>query len=351
MELNVTLNKSFETFSLDMAFTVQGERIGVFGPSGCGKSTLVSLLAGLQQPDSGSISLDGEVLYDSHKGINVPPEQRRIGIVFQRPYLFPHMSVKANLLYGFKRCAAAHRTVDFDSLVEVLKISHLLSRNVHNLSGGEKQRVGIGRTVLSNPRLLLMDEPLSALDDNLKFQIIDYLKAASAAFRIPYLFISHSLLEMRIMTDQVLAIGAGRITAQTTAEELARSQMGQSPVGYINLLRLDKPRKINGISAYAWGGTELLISTAGDRPEALFELSSKDIILLKQHPDAISARNLLECIIADTFLSDNKVGVELACGDGKLVAEVVPEAARELAIQRGCRLFAAIKASAFRRLE
>jgi molybdate transport system ATP-binding protein len=350
MELHIALQKDFGAFSLDVAFTVQGERIGVFGPSGSGKSTLVSLLAGLQQPDSGIIRLDGELLYDSHGATNVPPEQRRIGMVFQHPCLFPHMSVKANLLYGYKRSAPANRRIDFDSLVAVLQIGHLLSRGVHNLSGGEKQRVAIGRTVLSSPRLLLMDEPLSALDDTLKFQIIDYLKAASEAFRIPYLFISHSLLEMRIMADRVLAVSAGRIGAQTTAEDLARSRMGQSPVGYINLLRLDHPRRVDGMSAYAWGGTELLISAGGDRPEALFELSSKDIILIKQHPNAISARNLLDCTVSGTFRSDNKVGVELACGDGRLVAEVVQEAARELGIEKGIRLFAAIKASAFRRL-
>ncbi|GFE61653.1 molybdenum ABC transporter ATP-binding protein [Geobacter sp. AOG2] len=350
MELHVSLQKNFGAFSLDVDFTVQGERIGVFGPSGSGKSTLVSLLAGLQRPDAGTIRLDGELLYDSQGTVDVPPDQRRIGIVFQRPYLFPHMSVKANLLYGYKRSAPANRRIDFDALVEVLQISHLLSRGVHNLSGGEKQRVAIGRTVLSNPRLLLMDEPLSALDDALRFQIIDYLKATSEAFHIPYLFITHSLLEMRIMSDMVLAVDTGRIEAQTTAEELARSRMGQSPAGYINLLRLGNPRRVDGMSAYTWGGTELLISTASDRPDALFELSSKDIILIKQHPDAISARNLLDCTVADTFQSGNKVGVELASGDDRLVAEIVHEAARELGVKKGNRLFAAIKASAFRRL-
>ena len=350
MELHVALQKNFGAFSLDVAFTVQGERIGVFGPSGSGKSTLASLLAGLQQPDNGIIQLDGELLYDSHGTTNIPPEQRRIGIVFQHPYLFPHMSVKGNLLYGYKRSAPANRRIDFDSLVAVLQIGHLLSRGVHNLSGGEKQRVGIGRTLLSSPRLLLMDEPLSALDDTLKFQIIDYLMAAGEAFRIPYLFISHSLLEMRIMADCVLAVSAGRIEAQTTTEDLARSRMGMSPVGYINLLRLAHPRRVDGMSAYAWGGTELLISAACDHPESLFELSSKDIILIKQHPGAISARNLLDCTVSGTFRSRNKVGVELACGDGRLVAEVVQEAACELGIEKGSRLFAAIKASAFRRL-
>ena len=350
MKLSMRIQKSFGAFKIATDISMDGDHIGIFGASGSGKSTLVGMLAGLLKPDNGEIVLDDDCLFSSAKGIDQPPGKRRIAMVFQQHELFPHLNVKNNLLYGFKRCAPEHRRIDFGPLVEVLQLGHLLERGVNNLSGGEKQRVAIGRAALSSPRLLLMDEPLSALDDTLKFQIIDYLKAAGEAFRIPYIFISHSLLEMRIMADRVLAVSAGRIESQTTAEDLARSRMGPSPVGYINLLRLAHPRGMEGMSAYAWGGTELFISAESNRPEALFELSSKDIILIKQHPDAISARNLLDCTVSGTFRSGNKVGVELACGDGRLVAEVVPEAARELGIEKGSRLFAAIKASAFRLL-
>ena len=140
------------------------------------------------------------------KRINLRSEQRRIAMVFQQHCLFPHLNVRNNLLYGFKRCPAEYRTIDFDTLVGVLKLEELLDRGVTNLSGGEKQRVALGRAILANPRLLLMDEPLSALDDTLRFQIIPYLKSVSEQFGIPYLFISHSLLEMRLMTDTVLVV-------------------------------------------------------------------------------------------------------------------------------------------------
>lgn len=348
MELHVAVKKRFKAFELDVEFTVTNDRVGVFGASGSGKSTLVSLIAGLDSPDSGVIRLDGETLHDGRG--SMPPEQRRIGIIFQQSHLFPHLNVRHNLQYGYKRCAAENRRIDFDSLVEVMELGNLLERGVNRLSGGEKQRVAIGRALLSSPRLLLMDEPLSALDDTLRFQIISYLKTACATFGIPYLFISHSLLEMRLMTDQVLDVSFGRVQGYTSVEALARSRMGHSPVGYINVLALGAPRRINGICAYAWGGTELFISGGCDQPRSLFELSSKDIILIGLHPGAISARNLLECTVMGTFQAGGKVGVELACGSERLIAEIVPEAARELEVTVGSRLFAAIKASAFRRL-
>ncbi len=346
----MTTKKSFGAFTLSADVNVSGDRVGIFGVSGSGKSTLVGMLAGLLEPDSGEIVLDGDCLFSSDKGIDLRPEQRRIAIVFQQHCLFPHLSVKSNLLYGYNRCPAEHRNIDFTTLVAVLKLEDLLGRGVTNLSGGEKQRVALGRAILANPRLLLMDEPLSALDDTLRFQIIPYLKSVSEQFGIPYLFISHSLIEMRLMVEQVLVVADGRIQDQTTPDLLARSRMGQSHAGFINLLKLRKQRRENGLFAYQWGSAELLISAGDEQTEGLFELSSKEIMLFKRHPEAISARNLLCCNVVGTFETGNKVGVELAFGDQLLVAEVVRQAAEELGICAGCELYAAIKASAFRRL-
>lgn len=311
----------------------------------------MNLLAGLARPDAGEIVLDGETLFSSAQGIDLPPEKRRIAMVFQQHCLFPHLNVQNNLLYGEKRCPARQRRVDFATLVAVLKLDALLARGVEHLSGGEKQRVALGRALMASPRLLLMDEPLSALDDALRFQIIPYLKCASQQFGIPYLFISHSLVEMRLMTDTVLVLEKGGQVEQTSSEQLARSRMGHSPVGYINLLELGEMRERDGLCAYRWQGGELLLSSGNrDTARGLFELSSKDIILFKRHPEAISARNLLECQVAGLFKSGAKVGVELRCGEGTLVSEVVPEAVRDLGIARGSLIHAACKASAFRRL-
>jgi molybdate transport system ATP-binding protein len=350
MDLKVDIKIDFGPFSLEMDFTFHGERVGIFGPSGSGKSSLVGLVSGLFKPEKGEIILDGKSLFDSEQGIDMPSEHRRIGMVFQRPHLFPHLSVKGNLLYGFKRCSPEDRRITLDGVVEVLQISHLLERGIKNLSGGEKQRVAIGRAVLSNPRLLIMDEPLSALDDRLKFQIIPFLRGVCETFNIPYIFISHSLLEMRVMADQVLVMAEGRVIEQTTSENLARGRMGENDTGYINLIRVMKPRRLDGLCAYKWGEQELLISSGNEQEEGLFELSSREIILFKRHPEAISARNLLKCRVIDIFETGRRMGVEMICGGERLIAEVVKEAANELSIKKGGEIYAAIKASAFRRL-
>ncbi len=351
MQLSLTAQKRFVAFNISANFAVSGERIGIFGASGSGKSSLVSMVVGLLKPDSGEIILDGEYLFSSSKGINLRPEQRRIAMVFQQHCLFPHLNVKRNLLYGYTRCPVQYRTVDFATLVCVLKLDGLLSRNITHLSGGEKQRVALGRAIMANPRLLLMDEPLSALDDSLRFQIIPYLKSVSEQFGIPYLFISHSIVEMRLMTDTVLFFENGTLIEQTSSEQLARNRMGDTPVGYINLLELTGMTKRDGMCAYHWKDNELLLSSGNqDSINGLFELSSKDIILFKKHPEAISARNLLKCTVVGLFDSGSKLGVELQIGDGKLISEIVAAAARELEIVPGSVIYAAIKASAFRRL-
>jgi molybdate transport system ATP-binding protein len=350
MKLHIDIEKKLGTFSLLVKADVSGERTGVFGESGSGKSTLMHLVSGLMQPDRGEIILDDQCLFSSLKNINISAEQRRIAIVFQHAMLFPHLSVRGNLFYGFKRCRTENRLIKPETLIERLKLQPLLQRGVKYLSGGEKQRVALGRAVLANPRLLLMDEPLSALDDALRFHIIPYLRSVSEEFRIPYLFISHSLTEMQLMTDQILEIKNGRCIVETTPEQLARNRMAQSPNGYINLLHLSNPKQESGLYTYKWGSNTLFVSAGAHAEQSLFELSSREIILFKRHPEAISARNLLDCTVAEMFDSDGRVGVVLSANGEKLVAEIVRQAADELNITIGSTLFAAIKASSFRRL-
>jgi len=350
VNLRIDVEKKQGSFLLQVKAEVSGERIGMFGQSGSGKSTLVHLISGLLQPERGEIYLNDECLFSSANKINISPERRRIAIVFQQAMLFPHLSVKANLLYGYRRCSTENRRIKPETLIAILKLQPLLQRGVANLSGGEKQRVALGRAILANPRLLLMDEPLSALDDTLRFQIIPYLKSVSEEFGIPYLFISHSILEMQLMADRILVIRNGQMAETTTPDQLARNSMAQSPKGYLNLLHLDSPLQDNGLYAYPWGHTTLLISDGEPTKQSLFELSSREIILFKKHPEAISARNLLECKVSEMFDSDARVGLVLSVDGEKLVAEIVRAAAEELKISVGSTLFAAIKASSFRKL-
>lgn len=350
MKLQIDIEKKQGDFSLKVKTGLSGKRVGIFGASGSGKSTLIHLISGLTKPDAGRIELDGDCLFDSQKGIDLSPEKRRIAIVFQQATLFPHLGVKSNLLYGYKRCKPAERRISPDAVIKALNLEHLVGRGVGKLSGGEKQRVALGRAVLANPRLLVMDEPLSALDDSLRYQIIPYLRSVSEEFGIPCLFISHSLTEMRLMTEQVMVIRDGRLAGISTPNELARANMALSPHGYLNLLRLSNPSVREGLYHYPWGSGSLIISGGRNGGEALFELSSRDIILFKKHPEAISARNLLECEVTELFDADGRKGVVLDAGGQTLVAEIVHAAAEELGITTGTTVFAAIKASAFRRL-
>ena len=350
MKLHIEAEKKLGSFSLQVNADISGERIGIFGQSGSGKSTLVHLVSGMLQPDSGEIFLDGYCLFSSSQGINLSPEKRRIALVFQHAMLFPHLSVKTNLLYGYKRCNSENKLIKPESLIDLLKLQPLLERRVQHLSGGEKQRVALGRAVLANPRLLVMDEPLAALDDALRFQIIPYLVSVGEEFRLPYLFISHSLTEMRLMTEKVLVVHKGRVAEETTPEQLARQRMAHSQNGYLNFLRFTDPLHQNGLFAYQWGHNTLFISDGAENSESLFELSSREIILFKKHPEAISARNLLDCTVTEMFNSDGRVGIVLSTKGEILVAEIVRAAAEELNIKTGSTLFAAIKASSFRRL-
>lgn len=184
---------------------------GIFGPSGCGKSTLLALIAGLLTPTRGRITLDGDALVDTARGILLPPQARHIGIVFQDARLFPHLSVRDNLLYGFQRRAPSARHFSLDDIARLLEIDALLARRPHQLSGGERQRVALGRAVLYSPRLLLLDEPLSSLDGRLKEQILPFLARIRDVIRLPMCYVSHDMNEIRTLTDQVLHLRDGRL--------------------------------------------------------------------------------------------------------------------------------------------
>ncbi len=220
MNLEVSVEKKLGSFEFSATFQAESRCCGIFGPSGSGKSTLMHLLAGLLTPDDGKIRLNGDILFDSSHRTDIPPEKRRIGVVFQHSHLFPHMTVKQNLLYGYQRIQGNERKISPKAVIDKLQIGHLLKRNVKRLSGGERQRVALGRTLLASPRLILMDEPLTGLDRSLKFQIMPYLKEVLSEFKVPLMFISHSVREMQLMTDEVLVFDRGKFQNRLSADML-----------------------------------------------------------------------------------------------------------------------------------
>lgn len=350
MNFDIDLKKNNGTFHLSATFTLEENRLGIFGPSGSGKSTLINLLCGLLTGDSGHIRLNDQWLYQHDKGINIPSNKRRIAVVFQHAHLFPHLRVESNLLYGYKRLAPQQRKLAPEDVIEVLELAALLKQRVAGLSGGERQRIALGRALLASPQLLILDEPLSALDHNLKEQIIPFLRRSLRRFAIPYVYISHSLSEMRRLTDQVIVIGNGQITEITTAETMALKRITSGQRGYINHLNLNSPREVGDLLAYRWGNGELMLCANVHHHQGLFELSSKDIMLFKNNPGALSARNLLRMQITRMTDMGNSVAVTLGQGQQTLISQVMREAAAELALHPGQQVFAGIKASVFRPL-
>jgi molybdate transport system ATP-binding protein len=198
-------------FQLLAKAELNGGVTGVCGPSGSGKSTLLALLAGLLRPSTGSLNFSGEDLIDTQRGIFVPAWKRHFGLVFQSGMLFPHLSVRDNLLYGFNRLNASERRLDLKTVTALLEIEPLLARRPDQLSGGERQRVALGRALLYSPRLLLMDEPLSSLDDRLKQQILPFLKRVKTETRIPMIYVTHAQAEVDYLADRVLKMEDGRL--------------------------------------------------------------------------------------------------------------------------------------------
>lgn len=209
--LEVNVEKKLGEFELKVDFQAAGGVTALFGPSGAGKSSLVNLIAGLLQPDRGRITSDGKVLFDQRRKIDLPPEKRGVGYVFQEGRLFPHLSVKSNLLYGMRLKPPSEKQLELEEVVELMGISHLLKRRPASLSGGEKQRVAMGRALLTSPRLLLMDEPLASLDQARKNEVLPFLAELPRKMQIPIIYVSHSLAEVDFLADRVVKISNGKM--------------------------------------------------------------------------------------------------------------------------------------------
>jgi len=197
-------------FELDVSLQLNHRVTAIFGPSGSGKSTLLGIIAGITKPDSGRVVVNGECLFDSQKHINKPIHERRVGLVFQDGRLFPHLNVAQNLTYALDFVPASRQQFNFEHIVQLLEIGTLLQQRPHQLSGGEKQRVALGRALLSSPSLLMLDEPLASLDDRLKNQILPFLKLIADEINIPMIYISHSKKEIMQITSNFIYILNGK---------------------------------------------------------------------------------------------------------------------------------------------
>lgn len=327
--------------------------VALFGRSGCGKTTLVNIISGLLQPDEGRVELDGIVLTDTRERVRIPVERRRIGYVFQDARLFPHLGVLANLRYGLRRAPRESRAIGLDEVLALLGLEPLLARHPYQLSGGERQRVALGRALLAQPRLLLLDEPLAALDIARREEVLPYLERLRDELSIPMVFVSHQLEEVLRLATYVALMEAGEIVAAGTMSDISlspelRAIVGSEAVGAIidgTVLRADGGQ---GMADVQLGGGVLHVSlqnaSVGSRMR--LQLLARDIILATEPPRGLSVRNALQGVIAE--ISDdfgNAVLVKVDIGAGTAVlSRVTRHAMQDLELRPGMAVWVLVKA-------
>jgi molybdate transport system ATP-binding protein len=352
MSLSVLLRHRFSSVRMDMAFEVPTPGVTVlFGPSGAGKSTIIAAGAGLLRPDECRIVVDGKVLADTSAGVWLPPERRRIGLVFQDARLFPHMSVATNLRFGMRRVSPG--PVRLDEVVDLLGIGALLARRPHTLSGGERQRVAIGRALLAQPHLLLMDEPLASLDAARKAEIMPYLTRLKTALRLPIIYVTHALDEVTQLADSLVLIEAGRVVGYGPLSEIAaRADLPlaqRDDAGALLLCRLVEQDAARELSRLDGGGATFWVPLL-DAPlgaEWRLRIPAREVILAGRPPEAISVHNVVPGTVRRIAgqPARGSVLVEIALPDGALLSRVTSDAIVRLGLAPGRPVLALIKST------
>ena len=347
MSLECAIRHRFGDFLLDVAFAVEKPGItALFGHSGAGKTSIANAIAGLFRPREGRIVIDGEPVFDGSARLFVPASERGTATVFQDARLFPHMNVRNNLLFGWRRAAGKAAPSEVARVLELLGIGALLERSPARLSGGEKSRVALGRALLAAPRLLLLDEPLAALDAARKAEIMPYLERLRDDARIPMLYVTHSLDEVTRLADHLIVLRQGRVAAQGSVFDLLPElDVAEGSYGAV-IPATVAGHRTDGLTALRFDGGMLFIPRI-DRPVGArlrVRLRAEDVMLAREEPNAISANNILPVTVASVRAGGaNHADVHLACGKTKLVARITQASAARMGIATGQNLYAVIK--------
>jgi molybdate transport system ATP-binding protein len=351
MTIEVDVDHRLGDFRLCANFASSGQLTALFGSSGSGKTSLVNVIAGLIKPGRGRVVVDGFTLTDTERRIFLPRHRRRVGYVFQEGRLFPHLSVRRNLLYGRWFVARRERYASVKAIVELLGIEPLLDRSPEGLSGGEKQRVAIGRALLASPRLLLMDEPLASLDEERKSEILPYIERLRDELRIPIVYVSHSLAEVSRLATTLVVLTAGRVIGYGPAAEVLNREglvPGMAEAGTI--LEAD----VIGKDMF---GLTCLRTRAGDLQVAGLNLAvgtvtrvrirPEDVLLATTAPSQLSALNVFSgAILAMNPADSSTVDVVVECAGEPLRARVTRRSAEQLALTKGLPVYAIVKSVA-----
>lgn len=343
------------TFELEASFASSGRLTALFGPSGSGKSSLISVIAGLTRPDRGRVEVDGRVLIDTKAGIFIPMHKRRIGMVFQEALLFPHMSVAHNLRFGRWFTPAAEHYADFDAVVELLGIGALLERRPGKLSGGEKQRVAIGRALLASPKLLLMDEPLASLDDARKAEILPYIERLRDETKIPIVYVSHSIAEVARLASDVVVLAEGKVMACGAAGEIMRrldllpaQERGEG--GALLEATVERHDETFDMTVLASKAGEVRVSRldmAAGAPVRL-RIRARDVMIATVRPEGLSALNVLPGKIEAIEPGEGMaVTVRIDCNGAAVMARITQKSRQALDLEVGRQVFAVVKTVSF----
>jgi molybdate transport system ATP-binding protein len=353
--LEVTVRHRLGDFALDANFASDGGLTALFGRSGSGKTSLINAIAGLIRPDHARIVVGDEVLTDTDRQIFVPRHRRRTAYVFQEGRLFPHLTVRQNLLYGRWFTRPLQRHGDFTQVVDMLGIGHLLRRRPALLSGGEKQRVAIGRALLASPRLLLMDEPLASLDEDRKAEILPYIERLRDETRLPIVYVSHSIAEVARLASTLVILSEGRIAAVGPAAEVM-TRLDLSPLtGRPETGAIIETRIVDHDVAF---GLTRLRAAAGELRVPCLELPlgskvrvrirARDVMIAVREPTGLSALNVLPGVITEIGPSDGPIAeLRLDCSGDALIARLTRQSIATLQLSHGKRVYAVIKSVAF----
>lgn len=350
MSLSLRITHRQGDFTLDAAFEAPPGITMLFGRSGSGKTTLINAVAGLVRPQAGHVAVDGRVLFDAEAGIFLPPHRRRLGYVFQEGRLFPHLSVRQNLLYGHWFTPRPLRRERLGRVVEMLGIGPLLDRRPGALSGGEKQRVAIGRALLASPGLLLADEPLAALDEARKAEILPYFERLRG--EVPILYVSHSAAEVARLATSVVVLEQGRVVRQGPAAEVladpAVTPLGARSAGALLIASVAR-HHADGLSELDAGGHPLFLPRVAQPPGARLRLriAAHDVILSRARPEGLSALNILPGRVHEIRAGEGPGAiVSLDTPAGRLLARITRRSAEALALAPGVGCHAVIKSVA-----
>lgn len=354
MALEVDVKRRLGSFTVKAGFASEPGITALFGHSGAGKSSIINMISGLLKPESGHIAVDGRVLFDHARGINVPPRKRRVGYIFQQARLFPHLKVRRNLLYGRRFTPPSERFVDFDAIVDLLGIGHLLEQRPPKLSGGERQRVAIGRALLANPRLLLMDEPLASLDAARKNEILPYIERLRDQFHLPIVYVSHAFEEVVRLADRLVVMtdgqvaAAGSLTAVTSNLDVG-AVMGAEQAGTVVAATVARHDDADGLTHLHCAGGEFVVPQLALAVQATVRvhIHALDVAIAVQRPHGLSIQNVLPARITQVGEeTDAHVELRLDAGGMPIIAYVTHRAARELSLAPDRKVFALIKSVA-----